>query len=1110
MAFFKKLAYGASAAALVAVAAPAALYAQTTSAQLRGSVVDASGQPISNASVTIIHVPTGTASVTVTGTSGQFFQSGLRVGGPYTVTVAAAGFSGDALTDLNLRPGAQSPLQFTLNTADTEVIVVRGEAINTLDLNNGVGSNFSANDIANQPAGRRDVIATLARDPLASSFGEGNLSVAGVNPRFNGLAIDGALQQDDLGLSSGTYATSRSPINLDAVESASLVATDYSVTASGFTGGLVNLVTKSGTNEFDGSLFYYYQDENYFGENAFDKNIDKPAFDEKEYGITLGGPIIKDRLFFFGSYDKYENTGVGSNFLSKDEENKVDTALFAALNTLVRDSLNYDMGGRPNTAANPETSERWLGKLDWNINDDHRASFTYQRAEETGSSASATSFTSSWYDLPVKLDAYTLQVFSNWTPNLSTTFRANLKKFDRGQNCRAGDVGALEFKLKAADVAGTVLDGLITAGDDITLYGGCDRYRHANDYNDERLQIFASADYTWGDHVFTVGGEYEKFDLYNLFLERSKGVFIFDTVAQIESGTANQVLYRNSTTNVASDAASDWGFKKFTLFAQDTWQVRHDLELNLGLRYERYDQSDAPAGNEAIGNVYGLDTRANLDGIDLIMPRASFRYTPFDRTTITGGFGLFAGGDPKVWTSNAFATPYVDASLKNVANVDVNVIPQALIDSVSNGTPIITDVIAEDFEMPSDWKASIRLDQEFDINFGGFDLGDDYLFTVQYLYTKTKNGFTWNNLAQTELAATSTLGVAPDGRPIYADLDAQRINNLTELSNYSGGEGHVYSVSLAKTYDYGFGFNVSYAHQDVESRTPGSSSRGISNWRSLIGVDRNNPHLGRAPYEVEHSFKIALSYEREFITDLTSRFDLFGEITSGEPFSYTFGVDRSSPMFGRAGNGESPYANDLLYVPTANDPSVVFGQVVDRQGVVTPFDKDGFFDYVAEHGLKQGGIFERNGATSAWNQRWDFRFQQELPGIWGAERFVGDNRLKFVLDIKNVANLLNDDWGTMYNGQGYDTIALVSADLVSAADVEANGAINAAALDARQTVQVNGRDTVVYDASQDPRLVCQAAGDCLYRFNGFNGGKPSSQDDDNSVYSIRVGLRYEF
>ena len=298
------------------------------------------------------------------------------------------------------------------------------------------------------------------------------------------------------------------------------------------------------------------------------------------------------------------------------------------------------------------------------------------------------------------------------------------------------------------------------------------------------------------------------------------------------------------------------------------------------------------------------------------------------------------------------------------------------------------------------------------------------------------------------------------------------------------------SASLAKDFDNGLGFFLSYAYQDIETVTPGTSSRGVSNFRAIVDSDRNNPSTGRAPFETEHAFKIALSYENEFIGDLKSRFDIFGQITSGDPFSYTFKSDRNNALFGRSGDGESPFANDLLYVPNISGGSISDGNVV----VSSSFQEQDFINYVNENGLTQGGIIDRNSDESTWNQRWDFRFEQEVPFFnKQAEKFVGENRLKFVVNIENFMNLIDSDWGTQFSGPGFDTIDLVEADIVSAADVATNG--------------VDGATALTGDA---PRTTCTSAGSCLYRFNDFDTDPISFQNRFSSLYQVRVGIRYEF
>lgn len=1086
---------GTSALALTMGLATSAM-AQTTSSAISGTVLDASGQPVSNANITIIYTPTGSARTATTSDNGVFFASGLRVGGPYTITATSTAGNVQR-SDIRLQPSSNN-IRLELESVDE--IIVTATRVTETDLNNGVGSAFSGDTIINQPSATRDLIATLVRDPLANSTGEGILSVAGSNPRFNALAIDGSLQGDDFGLSSSTYATARAPISLDIIESASVVASDYSVTSSGFTGGLVNVVTKSGTNEIDGSLYYYKQNENFFGDQSFGQEQTVAPFDEEEYGFVVSGPIIKDKLFFLASYDEFKS-GRGSEFTQADTNDGINPALYSGLNQIVQDTYGFDLGGRPDQVSLPVSSKRFFGKLDWEINDNHRASFSYQDTQENGFSGTGqTNFQSSYYETPQSVQAYNGELFSTWSDQLSTNFRVNYKDNTRGQNCNAGDtIGAWEIRLDEADLVGTAFEGFINEDpnalefNEISFNGGCDRFRQGNTFSDNRLQIFGAANYTFGDHNVTFGAEYQDYNLDNLFAQRSVGLFRYETIADLEAGLANRVQVQLPDTGNREDIRAVWGYSTLALFAGDSWQVNSDLSVDYGLRYERIVANDEPQQRSFFADTYGFSNGEDLDGLDLIMPRLSFKYTPFDRTTVSGGAGLFGGGSPAVWVSNAFTPPVFFEQAFNVADTNpANGTPAALLAQVqendANG-PGPIDVISPDFTTPSDWKASLRLDQEFDMNFGGLNLGDDYVLSLQALYSATNNGFRWENLAQTELQST-TPGVAPDGRPIYADLDDLDINNAIALTNFDAGQSLTLSASLAKDYDNGVGFFVSYAYQDVETVTPGTSSRGVSNFRAIVDSDRNNPSAGLAPFVTEHAFKVALSYENELIGDLQSRFDLFGQISSGDVFSYTFQTDRDNAVFGRSGDGESPFDNDLLYVPTISGGAINDSNVVVASG----FDEQAFIDYVNENGLATGGIIDRNSDSSTWNQRWDFQFTQEVPFFnKAAEKFVGENRLKFVFNIDNVANLLNSEWGTQQSGPGFDAIDLVAADLVTAADVAANGVDGATAL-----------------TGDSPRTACTSASSCVYRFNRLDTDPISFENRISSLYQIRVGVRYEF
>jgi hypothetical protein len=560
-------------------------------------------------------------------------------------------------------------------------------------------------------------------------------------------------------------------------------------------------------------------------------------------------------------------------------------------------------------------------------------------------------------------------------------------------------------------------------------------------------------------------------------VDSSRGNFFFDSYDSLVSRVAD-VSYRNVPSNNAFDGRAEWGYDKWTLFAGDRWAITPDFELSFGLRYEWYEQSDAPAFSQPVNDLYGVDTSNNLDGLDILLPRVGFLWTPFQGASLSGGIGLYAGGNPQVWVSNTFQAPTVFASGDGFTNVDVTQVPQELIDAVAGGTPVPIDYIGDDYDIPSDWKASLRWDQDL------FNSG--YILTAQWLYTKMNNGFIWRLVPQLADERALPTGVAPDGRTIYADLNALDIPNLTRLSNADGAESNVFSIALFKRFDNGFSFDVNYAYTDAEVISEGTSSRGISAYRGQYTVDKNFPDPRTSPFQIEHSFKFLFSYQADWWGENNTRFDLFGRVFKGDTWGTTFDIFSSNSLFGRPGLGESPFDNRPLYVPSpGDDPLVVYA---------SDFDQQGFFDYLAAEGIPTGGIHAPfSNSVDRWNSIWDFRFQQEIPGFKFAGRYVGENRFRIIFDIRNVLNLLNDDWGRVVEGPSFGQANIVQADMVSAADVAANGVDAATAL-----------------RGDEFRTTCQVSTDCLYRFNDFDADPTEFTNRPASVYEMRLTLRYEF
>ena len=1116
MALFNKFAYGASAAALLALA-PAAVYAQQTDATVRGSVVDANGAPVAGASIVFLDTRTNAVATATTTASGNFARTNLRVGGPYTVTVSAPGFEPQQVTLNSLNIGSNPSLNLTLDPAATDVIIVQGARIGgALEIQNGVGTTFTSEDLRDTPLLDRDLTNVIDLDPLVSVTGDegesGVVSFAGIEPRLNGFTVDGAVIADRFKLEEAFYPTLRQPISFDVIEAVAATYAEYSVLTTGAQGGLVNTVTRSGGNEIDGALFYRYGDDSMQGDDTeFGPLPGDANFDETEWGVTVSGPIIQDRLFFLVNYEEFEETNPDLYNLSQAELDVFDEIRNIFLTaTDANGDLRYDgfdPGEKSNIVDDTRTSERFFGKLDWQINDNHRASIWYtniqeQRLQNRGDYEFA--FPTNAYDKTTDIDMYLGQLTSDWTDALSTTLRVVYKEQATGQTARTSVDGGI------ADFGTFVID----AGLNDEIVAGPDQFRHANAFNDESLQIFGAADYVWNNHVFTFGGEYTDYELDNLFGQYCLGVWEFESIDALRNGNAT-LEYWNVPGNECGDRRAVWGYNRLDLFAQDEWQITPTFSINYGLRYERYGSDDDPTPGGNFAAEYGADTAGDLDGLDIIQPRFGFNWAaPYD-IAIQGGVGLFSGGDPVVWFSNAYsplATIFNDSSSPDAEVTDFasfGSIPQAALDFINTDVgPFNYDHIDPDFNIPSLWKASIRAERFFD--FG--PLGDDWLIGVQLAYTKVNDSAVFINRAQLAgeiqdpaLAAqvAANTGVAPDGRPIYSD--ASSTGDAIMLTNTDEGESLAATISVEKEFDFGLTIYGSYAYTDSERVIPGSSSRHISNYRSLVTTDRNSAGpAGTSVFEVEDRFVFTLKYEREFFADLESQVVLKGVIESGPVSNVGYvhfssgGSFRDFPggtsrIFGRAAGG-SPFSGvDLLYVPTPDDPRVIFPNAELEEA---------FFAAAEELGIlgNAGGFVDKNGIRGPWNQRFDLSFTQDLPGIPGAERFVGENRLQFELDIFNVANLLNSDWGGQIDDPRFDTISLVRPALVTAtvADDFRNGAITESELLANRI------------GAREAGATCQAASDCVYVYDGIFGGDTFDEDLNDSIWQIRIGLRYEF
>mmetsp|Transcript_24120 Transcript_24120/g.31421 ORF Transcript_24120/g.31421 Transcript_24120/m.31421 type:complete len:1071 (+) Transcript_24120:47-3259(+) len=1031
-----KLLSGVAAASIMTAAIVAPAEAQVTTSSIRGDVTNEAGAAVSGATVTITHTPSGTVSAATTNANGAFSARGLRVGGPYTVAVSGGDFAPVQIDEIYVSLDQTLSLPVTVSGARTmDTVVVTGTRALAGFSNEGLSTSLGLEALNELTSIDRDITDAAQLDPFASinaqTGGAKELSIAGANNRFNSLTIDGVALNDRFGLNANGYPTQRSPISFDAIESLSIQTAPYDVEFNGFTGGTINAVTKSGTNEFHGSVAYYSTDDSLIGDQNQDDNFNF-TFEEETIVATFGGPIIKDKLFFFVAYDKYEevaplnNGPAGSGALNTEDnifQSDVD-----AISQIVSDNWGFDIGG---FNKGPAEDEKILANVDWNINNDHRAKFTYIRTEgntireQNGNNFLASDnrlgASSAWYDRSEKVESYIGHLFSDWTPNFSTQLKIASTTQATGQDSLNGsDFPSFAVFLRNVD------------GDDNYLVVGPDRFRHGNQLDQDFFQVKAVAEYSTGDHLFKVGFEREDVDVNNLFAQNSEGSYVFDSVTDLANATASGLLYNNAVTNDENDLRAIWGYNYNSLYVQDTWNILSDLTIDAGIRYDWYGSEGEIRENANFVQRYGFTNTGDIDGLDVILPRISFDWTPTDDLTVRGGFGRFSGGSPGVWLSNSYSNDGVISDSSNAFGTVLvpttpdaatgQYIPAGVLAALASEAPDgSVNALDSSFEIPTTWKLSLGAAYSTDVPY----LGEDWLFSADFLYNKLDNASYWF-----DQRCEDPVAVAPDGRGVYDCGDTSGDPEAIVIGSVDKGHSMLLAFSASKDWETpvgDFDLFASYTYADVDDIGYGTSSTATSNYSDFAAFDRQQPRTGTSNFQVEHLFKLRANWEKEFFDGYATKASMFATRRPGQPYSYTFSENNACVLDVDNGRCSRESRNDdaghLLYVPTgASDPlfsAASFGGDAAAQ--------QAFFDYINSSELAQyaGGIADRNGDNSRWSTIVDMRLQQELPG------FMADHRSFVFLDIENLGNLLNSDWGRIERTRYEYERDVVSASIVN-------------------------------------------------------------------------------
>ncbi len=1000
---------------------PLTALAQETTSSIRVTLYGPDGNPAAGESVRVTDTRTGSTTALTTNASGVANARGLSVGGPYTVVVASDNYTNQTVTDISLRLGDTYDMVLQLGASGMEEVLVTATQVQGEQLALGPASVFGLADLEEMPHINRDLRDIIRADPrlyVDPAFAGGAVQCAGANPRFNSLTVDGVRLSDSFGLNSNGYPTERQPFAYDSIQQVAVELAPFDVFYGGFTACNVNAVTKSGSNEWHGTAFFDYTNDSMKGDELEGDTIDNGDYTEKRYGASLGGPIIKDKLFFFLAYEKLEGsqlfdrvpTGAAT---SGRVVNGVSQAQLDEIFAIARDVYGYTPG--PIVKSLPVEDEKYTIKLDWNINDDHRAAFTYNYNDgfswgEADGDDFEMEFSDHYYERGAELNSYTGALFSDWNDRFSTEVRASYLKLDNRQISRSGgDFG--EVRIETWNDADG--DGQFASAD---VYLGTDDSRQSNKLKYDNLSLKLAGTYELENHLLSFGFEREDLDVFNLFIQHTETENRFDEecnpgnpngcIEAFREGRPDDIYYGNAVpSNNPNDGAAVWGYKVNTAYLQDEMYLAGgDLTLVFGLRYEWYESSDSPAANPFFLERNGFSNTATVDGLDLIQPRFGFNWTVNEDLSVRGGIGLYSGGNPNVWLSNNFSNDGfriaqlreslierdppagcgegVDFSLFDIpltgSGRPIYDIPQCQFDFIAEQSPNSgVNALDPDFDLPEAWKIALGSTWTF---------GDGYVLNADFLYTKSNNSaiIIGSTLEQT--------GTAPDGRPIYTD--PRRFNTDYILTNVQGSDAKStqLAASLSKVYDNGVDWSLGYAYTNAKDVNPMTSSVAFSNYASIAVSDPNNPGLAKSNYNIPHRFTFRIGYSAYWWGDNRTNFTLFGSHNKGRPFSYAFADDDGDTF------GDFISDRHLVYVPTGpDDPLVQFAPT---------FNTDAFFDFVNSSGLDKysGQIAPRNAFNSDWWTTFDFRFEQEFPAFAEGHKFTG-----FIV-VKNLCNLLNDEW----------------------------------------------------------------------------------------------------
>jgi len=997
---------------ILAIAVSFTSFAQVTTSSMHGNVHDDTNQGLPDASVVALHNPTGTKYGSTTNFDGAVNLRNMRVGGPYTITISYVGFKTKEIKNVYLTLGKTYDFTAVLQSGSQTLDEVIVEASTDDTFGNdrtGAETSIGKEAISTLPTISRSISDFTRLEPSAGGDG----SFGGSNNSFNNYSLDGSVFSNPFGLDSPTPGgqTGSNPVSLDAIEQISVSLAPYDVTQAGFTGASVNAVTKSGTNEFHGTAYGFFRNEDMTGDKVNGDKVFNGDLEQKQYGFSIGGPLVKNKLFFFANFEKDERTDLGSSWTpnkgtgSASESRVLETDLIAVQDFL--SGLGYDTGAYEGFTHATE-SVKGIFKLDWNINDNNRLAVVYNFLDASkekpahptalafrGPNASTLQFENAGYEINNELNSILFELNSNITDNVSNKLQVGYTSFNDFRNPMSTPAPSFTILKDGAPY----------------IIAGHEPFSINNKLEQTVFQITNNLTYFTGNHVVTLGFSFEKFKFgnsFNLGSYGARGVF-FPTSGSVNdfindpsiAGDLQAAIDADagfSSTPAGTPGGYNWykaDFGQMSFYLQDEWNATDNFKLTYGIRFDKplyfntsqYAQEfidtqccyfpfieyfDPETGDE----VHFDSTEMPTNDI-LISPRVGFNWDIKDDNTfqVRGGSGIFTGRLPFVWLGNQVGSPNF----------------------------FFYQVVDPDFKWPSVWRSNLGIDYKFK---------NGLIASTDFSYTKEINGAHVQNWG---LKPPTGALAGVDNRAIYTDADKNSFQNgAFVFTNSDKGSTINWSAKVEKSFKNNFYFSAAYNYlnaknvNSIEAEITGDAFAG----NPALG-NVNDDVLAHSKYGNDHRFIGVISKKWSYGNDRWSTsLSSFMEYKQGNRFNYTYGGDI---------NNDGSVVNDLIYIPTTGEISQM-NFAIPGQGA----DFDNFIaqdDYLKD---RRGKYAERYGALSPWVSRIDVKFLQDYNFK------IGDKKqtIQFSIDILNFGNMLNSDWGVIQQPNAIQPIG-VTVDAVT-------------------------------------------------------------------------------